>query len=98
MTRTETVVETLVYSLLNYMTRLVQPQNILLKCGSDSCHGVIKHANLGYHRTTILPVVLYRRTNLSLILREDRKLKVFDNTVLRNVFWPKQVEITGELR
>jgi hypothetical protein len=31
-------------------------------------------------------------------LREERRLRVFENTVLRRVFWPKRDEATGEWR
>jgi hypothetical protein len=35
---------------------------------------------------------------ISLILREERRLRKFENRVLRSVFGPKRVEVTGELR
>ena len=50
------------------------------------------------HRTTILSVVLYGCETWSLTLREERRLRVFENRVLRRVFWPKRDEITGEWR
>jgi hypothetical protein len=28
-------------------------------------------------------------------LREERRLRVFENTVLRRIFWPKRDEVTG---
>jgi hypothetical protein len=31
-------------------------------------------------------------------LREERRLKVFENRVLRRVFGPKRDEVTGECR
>jgi hypothetical protein len=34
----------------------------------------------------------------SLKLREERRLRVFENRVLREVFWPKRDEVTGESR
>ena len=34
------------------------------------------------HRTTISPVVLYGRETWSLTLREERRLRVFENRVL----------------
>ena len=34
----------------------------------------------------------------SLTLREERRLRVFENRVLRNVFGPKRNEVTGEWR
>jgi hypothetical protein len=45
-----------------------------------------------------LPVVLYGCEAWSLKLREERRLKVFENRVLRVVFGPKRDEVTGECR
>jgi hypothetical protein len=47
------------------------------------------------YRTLILPVVLYGCENWSLILREERRLRLFENRVLRRVFEPKRDEETG---
>jgi hypothetical protein len=46
--------------------------------------------------TTILPVVLYGCENWSLALREQHRLRVFENRVLRRIFGPKRDEVTGE--
>jgi len=35
---------------------------------------------------------------LSLTLREERKLRVFENMVLRRIFGPRRDEVTGEWR
>jgi len=45
----------------------------------------------------ILPVVLYGCATWSLTLRAERKVRVFDNGVLR-IFGPKRDEVTGEWR
>jgi hypothetical protein len=45
-----------------------------------------------------LPVVLYGCETLSLILREECSLRVFENKVLRRIFGPKRDEVTGEWR
>jgi hypothetical protein len=50
------------------------------------------------HRTIILPVVLYGCETLSLTLREECRLRVFENRVLRRIFGPKRDEVTGEWR
>ena len=50
------------------------------------------------YRTIILPVVLYGCETWSLILRDERRLRVFENRVLRRVFGPKRDEVTGEWR
>jgi hypothetical protein len=46
----------------------------------------------------ILPVVLYGCANLSLALREEHTLRVFENRVLRRIFGPKRDEVTGGWR
>ena len=50
------------------------------------------------YRIIILPVVLYGCETWSLTLREERRLRVFDNRVLRRAFGPKRDEVTGEWR
>ena len=45
-----------------------------------------------------MPVVLYGRETWSLTLREERKLRVFENMVLRRIFGPGRDEVTGEWR
>jgi hypothetical protein len=46
----------------------------------------------------ILPVVLYECEAWSPILREEHRLRVFENRVLRSIFGPKRDEETGEWR
>ena len=43
-----------------------------------------------------MPVVLCRCETWSLTLREERKLRVFENMVLRRIFGPRRDEVTGE--
>jgi hypothetical protein len=43
-------------------------------------------------------VVLYGCETWSLILREEYRLRVFENRVLRRIFGPKRDEVTGEWR
>ena len=43
-------------------------------------------------------LVLYGREAWSLTLREERKLRVFENMVLRRIFGPRRDEVTGEWR
>jgi hypothetical protein len=52
----------------------------------------------GVYRTIILPVVLYGFETWSLTLREEQRLKMFENRVLRRIFGPKRDEATGEWR
>jgi hypothetical protein len=44
----------------------------------------------------ILPVVLYGCKTWSLTFREELRLRVFENRVLRRIFGPKRDEVTGE--
>ena len=46
----------------------------------------------------VSPVVLYGCETWSLTLREERRLRVFENKVLRRIFEPKRDEVTGEWR
>ena len=45
-----------------------------------------------------MPVVLYGCETWSLTLREERRLRVFENRVLRRIFGPKRDELTREWR
>ena len=49
-------------------------------------------------RPVILHVVLCGCENWSFTLREERRLRVFENRVLRRIFVPKRNEVTGEWR
>jgi hypothetical protein len=44
------------------------------------------------YRTIILPVVLYGRETLSLTSRDERRLRVSENRVLRGIFGAKREE------
>ena len=57
-----------------------------------------KNLKIKIYRTIILPVVLYGYETWSLTLREERRLRVFENRVLRRVFGPKREEVIGEWR
>jgi len=50
------------------------------------------------YRTIILPVILYGCEAWSLTLREERKLRVFENMVLRRIFGPRRDKVMRELR
>jgi len=62
-----------------------------------SSSSLSKNIKIMIHRTIILPVVLYGCETWSLTLREDHRLRVFENRVLRRIFGPKREEMT-ELR
>ena len=55
-----------------------------------------KNLKIKTYRIIILPVVLYGCETWSLTLREERRLRVFEISVLRRIFEPKGDEVTGE--
>jgi len=57
-----------------------------------------KNLKIQIYTTIILPVVLYGCETWSLTLREERRLRVFENRVLRRILGPKRVEVIGEWR
>ena len=56
-----------------------------------------KNLKAKIYRTIILPVVLYGCEAWSLTAREERKLRVFENMVLRRMFRPKRDEVMEEI-
>jgi hypothetical protein len=58
----------------------------------------LKYILLMYLMTYILPVVLYGCETWSLTLREEHRLRVFENRVLRRIFGPKRDEVAGRWR
>jgi hypothetical protein len=65
-------------------------QNIL------SSHLLSKNIKIKIYKTIILSGFLYGCEIWSLILREEHRLRVFENRVLRRIFGPKRDEVTGE--
>ena len=57
-----------------------------------------KNIKIKVHKTLVLPVVLYGCATWSLTLREECRLRVFENRVLRRVYGPKKNEVKGEWR
>jgi hypothetical protein len=57
-----------------------------------------KNLKVTIYRNIILPVVLYVSVTWSLTLRDERRLRVFENRVLRRIFGPKRDEVTGQWR
>jgi hypothetical protein len=50
---------------------------------------------MGIYKTIILSVVLYGCETWSLTLREERRVRVIENRMLRRIFGPKRHEVTG---
>ena len=59
---------------------------------------ISKNLKIKIYRTIILPIVLCGCETWSLTLREERRLRVFENKVLRRIFGPRRDEVTGEWR
>ena len=57
-----------------------------------------KYLKFNLYRIIILTVVLYGCDSWSLTLTEERRLRVFENRVLRRIFGPKRDEVTGGWR
>ncbi|KAJ4431865.1 hypothetical protein ANN_20471 [Periplaneta americana] len=57
-----------------------------------------KNLKVRIYKTVILPVVLYGCETWTLTLREEQRLRVFENKVLRKIFGAKRNEVTGEWR
>jgi hypothetical protein len=78
-----------------------------LKSGNACYHSVqnllssrllSRNTKIRVYRTIILLVALYGCETWSVTLREEQRLKVFDNKVLRRIFGPKREEATGKWR
>jgi len=55
-----------------------------------------KNLKIKIYSTIILPPVLYGCETWSLTLRKGRRLRVFENSLLRRIFGPKSEKVTGE--
>jgi len=71
----------------------------LLSFGAESFVFLLsKNLKIKIYRTIILPVVLYGCGTWSLRLGKERRLRVFQNRLLRWIFEPKGDEVIGEWR
>ena len=79
----------------------------LLKSG-NACYHLVQNLfssillseniNIKIYRNIILPIVLHGCETSSLTMREECRLRVFENRVLRRIFWPRRDEVTGKWR
>jgi hypothetical protein len=53
------------------------------------------HINIKIYKTILLPFVLYEYEIWSLTLSVERRLRVFENRVLRRMFGPKRDKVKG---
>ena len=70
---------------------LLSVQNLL------SSRLLTKNLKIKIYRTIILPVVLYGCETWSMTLREERRLRVFENKVLRRIFVHRKGQGNGGL-
>jgi hypothetical protein len=92
---------------LTYQNSIQEEIKSRLKSGSVCYHSMqdllsssllSKNTKIKIYRTIILPVVLYGCETWSLTLKEEHRLRLFENRVLRRIFGPKRDEVTGEWR
>jgi hypothetical protein len=78
-----------------------------VRSGNACCHSVqnilssrllSKNLKINIYRYIILPIVLYGCETWSLTLREERRLRVFENMLLRRIFGPRRDEVKGDWR
>jgi hypothetical protein len=94
-----------------YLGKILTNQNSIqeeiknrLKLGNAYYHSVqnllsssslSKNLKMKIYRTIILPIILYGCETWTLTLREEHRLRVFENRVLRRIFGPKRDASTG---
>jgi len=75
-----------------------------LKSGNACYHSVqnllsssllSKNLKIKIYRIIILPVALYGCETWPLTLREEHRLRVFENRMLMRIYGPKRTEVTG---
>jgi len=83
------------FLILHYITSRLVP---LLKVIDASIQVPNVLEKIKIYRTIILPVVLYGCETWLLTLWEERKLRVYENMVLRTIFGPRRDEVMEEWR
>ena len=92
------------YSVLLTFYNIMEEIKSRLRLGNACYHSVqnllssrllSKNLKIKIYRTIILPVLLCECETRSLTMREERKLRVFENMVLRRIFGPRRDEVTG---
>jgi hypothetical protein len=85
-----------------YISYLQISRKIMIQLGRKQCllsfRRLSGNVKVKIYKTIILPVVLYGCETWSLTLREEHRLRVFENGILRRIFGPKRDEVTGEWR
>jgi hypothetical protein len=78
--------------------RAEENQRILaiIGCNIFFVPSATKNINIEIRKTTILPAVVCGYETWSVTMREERRMRMFVNRVLRRIFEPKRDEGTGE--
>jgi len=88
----------------NYIQEKIKSR---LKSGNVCYHSVqnllsssllFKNIKIKIYRTIILPLVLHGCETRSFVMREEGRRRVYGIRVLRRIFGPKRVEVTGDWR
>jgi hypothetical protein len=61
-------------------------------------HLLSRNVKVKIYKTIIMPVVFYGWEMWCVTLREEHRLRVFENRVLRGIFGPERDQVTGEWR
>ncbi|KAJ4438068.1 hypothetical protein ANN_14007 [Periplaneta americana] len=72
--------------------------SLMRQLGQEIMGLLSRNLKVRIYKTVILPVVLYGCETWTLTLREEQRLRVFENKVLRKIFGVKRDEVTGEWR
>jgi len=73
-----------------------QGMRAIIRCRFFLFQFSIQNIKIKIYSSVILPVVLYGCETWSLTLREERRLRMFENSVLRRIFGPKRDEVIGK--
>jgi hypothetical protein len=73
-------------------SRFLRECLLLFSPKSLSSHLISENLKIKIYKTVILPVVLYGCKTWSLTLREEHRLRDFENRVLRKMFGPQREE------
>ena len=78
----------------------IEVMECLLSFSAESfvCSLLSKNIKSKICRTIILPLVLYGYETWPLTLREKLRLRLFERRMLRRIFGPERIEVTGEWR
>jgi hypothetical protein len=70
--------------------------SVLIRFSLPASRLLSRNLKVKIYKTIILPVVLYGCDTWSLTLREEHRLRVFENRVLRRIFGPKWEDVTRD--